>query len=99
MWRDLSGIVRSINKRVARVIKSADRDTQIVDGKVGFRNVTPMPEGRAATAECRITEPLIDGFRGPFSALARAHSRLRPRWACDRHTIYAKCLCTLASRG
>ena len=36
-----------------------------------------MPEARAATAEYRITAPLIDGFRGPFSADARSHSKMR----------------------
>lgn len=36
-----------------------------------------MPEVRAATAECRIREPLIDGFRGPFSADAQRDAHVR----------------------
>ncbi len=38
-----------------------------------------MPEERAATADCRIRAPLIDGFRGPLSADERAHSDRRSR--------------------
>ena len=40
-------------------MEGADRDTQIADGKVGFRNVPPMSEARAATAEGPIRARLI----------------------------------------
>jgi hypothetical protein len=60
--------VRGTSKGNDWVIKGADRDTQIADGKVGFRNVPPMPEKRAVAAECRIRAPLIDALHGPFSA-------------------------------
>jgi hypothetical protein len=62
------------------VIGGADRDTQIADGKVGFRNVLPMPEARAATAEGRIRARLI------VSALGKSmqcHSGIRTR-GCRR---------------
>lgn len=73
----LSGSERGTNKDSVWAIKGADCDTQIANGKVRFRNVPPMPEARAATAEYRITEPLIDGFHGPLSALVKSQLRRR----------------------
>ena len=49
-------------------IEGADCDTQIADGKVGFRNVPPMPEARVATAEGRIRARLIVSALGKSMA-------------------------------